>query len=292
MAEHKAGFVNIIGKPNAGKSTLMNYFLGEKISIITPKAQTTRHRIMGILNHEDFQIVYSDTPGIIDPLYQLQKNMMRFVESSLEDADIVLFMVDVRDEPASFNFLDKIKRIDQPLFLLLNKIDLVDKERLEQSRKIWEKEIKAKQIFAISAKQGINTDQLLEKLLENLPEHPAYFPKDEFTDKPERFFVSEIVREKIFKLYKKEIPYACEVVVDEFINESKILHLNVSILVERTSQRIILIGKGGSMLKKVGIEARKDLEAFFGKQVFLQTYVKVEKDWRKNKGKLERLGYI
>ncbi|QNL21609.1 GTPase Era [Hyphobacterium sp. CCMP332] len=291
MSEHKAGFVNIIGKPNAGKSTLMNHFLGEKISIITPKAQTTRHRIMGILNSDDFQIVYSDTPGIIDPAYQLQKNMMKFVESSLEDADIVLFLVDIRDEPKTYNFLHKIKRLEMPVYLLLNKIDLVDSEKLKVQKEIWEKEVEANAYFEISAKQGINTDSLLQKIKNELPEHPPYFPKDEFTDKPERFFVSEIIREKIFKLYKKEIPYSCEVIVDEFINEAKILHLSVSILVERTSQRIIMIGKGGSMLKKVGIESRKDLEAFFGKQVFLQTYVKVEKDWRKNKSKLERLGY-
>lgn len=291
MSEHKAGFVNIIGKPNAGKSTLMNHFLGEKISIITPKAQTTRHRIMGILNSDDFQIVYSDTPGIIDPAYQLQKNMMKFVESSLEDADIVLFLVDIRDEPETYNFLHKIKRLEMPVYLLLNKIDLVDSEKLLEQKEIWKKEVEANAYFEISAKQGINTESLLQKIKDQLPEHPPYFSKDEFTDKPERFFVSEIIREKIFKLYKKEIPYSCEVIVEEFINEAKILHLSVSILVERTSQRIIMIGKGGSMLKKVGIEARKDLEAFFGKQVFLQTYVKVEKDWRKNKSKLERLGY-
>lgn len=269
----------------------MNHFLGEKISIITPKAQTTRHRIMGILNSDDFQIVYSDTPGIIDPAYQLQKNMMKFVQSSLEDADIVLFLVDIRDDPESFNFLDKIKRLEMPVYLLLNKIDLVDGEKKEAQKEIWHKTIKANAYFEISAKQGTNTEQLLAKIKEQLPVHPPYFPKDEFTDKPERFFVTEIVREKIFELYKKEIPYSCEVIVDEFINEAKILHLSVSILVERTSQRIIMIGKGGSMLKKVGIEARKDLEAFFGKQVFLQTYVKVEKDWRKNKSRLEGLGY-
>ncbi len=291
MAEHKAGFVNIIGKPNAGKSTLMNHFLGEKISIITPKAQTTRHRIMGILNSDEFQIVYSDTPGIIDPAYQLQKNMMKFVQSSLEDADIVLFLVDIRDDPESYNFLDKIKRLEMPVYLLLNKIDLIEKEKLEAQKEIWYNSIKAKEYFEISAKQGTNTEKLLTKIIEQLPEHPAYFDKEEFTDKPERFFVSEIIREKIFTLYQKEIPYSCEVIVEEFYNEAKILHLGVSILVERTSQRIIMIGKGGSMLKKVGIEARKDLEAFFGKQVFLKTYVKVEKDWRKNKSKLERLGY-
>jgi GTP-binding protein Era len=218
--------------------------------------------------------------------------MMRFVDSSLEDADILLFMVDCREEPESFDFLDKIRRLDYPVFLILNKIDLVDKERLKQARESWQKALQTNEYFEISAKQNINTDQLLETILKHLPEHEPYFPKDEFTDKPERFFVSEIIREKIFRTYKKEIPYSCEVVVDEFIDEEKILHLNVSILVERTSQRIILIGKGGANLKKVGTEARKDLEAFFGKKVFLQTYVKVEKDWRKNKGKLERLGYL
>lgn len=270
----------------------MNHFLGEKLSIITPKAQTTRHRIMGIINGDDYQIVYSDTPGIIEPKYQLHKNMMRFVESSLEDADILLFMADIRDNPSDYDFLERFKRLNYPVFLILNKLDLLDKEKLEQQEKVWKESVSAKEYFTISAKQGTNTQSLLDKIKNHLPEHPPYFPKDEFTDKQERFFVSEIIREKIFSLYKKEIPYSCEVVVDEFVDEPKILHLNVSIIVERTSQRIILIGKGGSMLKKVGIEARKDLESFFGKKVFLQTYVKVEKDWRKNKGKLERFGYL
>ncbi len=292
MESHKAGFVNIIGKPNAGKSTLMNHFLGEKISIITPKAQTTRHRIMGILNGEDFQIVYSDTPGIIEPKYQLHKNMMRFVESSIEDADILLFIVDVRDDPKDFDFLERFKRLEMPVFLILNKIDLIDDDKLSASRELWKNAVETKEYFEISAKQSTNTDSLFEAIKSYLPEHPAYFPKDEFTDKPERFFVTEIIREKIFNLYQKEIPYSCEVVVDEFINEAKILHISVSILVERTSQRIIMIGKGGSMLKKVGIEARKDLEAFFGKQIMLQTYVKVEKNWRQDKNKLDRLGYL
>jgi GTP-binding protein Era len=292
LEHHKAGFVNIIGKPNAGKSTLMNHFLGEKLSIITPKAQTTRHRIMGILNGDDYQIVYSDTPGIIVPKYQLQKNMMRFVETSLEDADVLLFMVDIRDTPDQYDFLERIGRLDYPVFLILNKIDLVDEEKLKENKAIWHETLKVKEYFEISAKQGSNTPGLLDKIKSYLPEHPAYFPKDEITDKQERFFVTEIVREKIFSLYEKEIPYSCEVVVDEFVDEPRILHLSVSIVVERTSQRIILIGKGGSMLKKVGTAARIDLEAFFGKKVFLQTYVKVEKDWRKNKGKLERFGYI
>jgi GTPase len=292
LESHKAGFVNIIGKPNAGKSTLMNHFLGEKISIITPKAQTTRHRIMGILNGEDFQIVYSDTPGIIEPKYQLHKNMMSFVESSIEDADILLFIVDIRDSPEDFDFLARFERVEMPVFLILNKIDLVDQKKLEEATEIWQSALKHAACFPISAKQSLNTDPLFTAIKENLPEHPAYFSKDEFTDKPERFFVTEIIREKIFNLYQKEIPYSCEVVVDEFINEAKILHLNVSILVERTSQRIIMIGKGGGMLKKVGTEARIDLEAFFGKKVFLQTYVKVEKNWRQNKSKLDRLGYI
>lgn len=292
MENHKAGFVNIVGKPNAGKSTLMNHFIGEKLSIITSKAQTTRHRIMGILNGEDHQIVYSDTPGIIEPKYQLHKNMMRFVETSLEDADILLFIVDIRDDPKDYHFLNKLKDIDSPLFLVLNKTDLIEKSELNPAKEKWEKAVKSKEAFCISAKLGANTDKLYASILKHLPQHPPYFSKDSFTDKQERFFVSEIIREKIFELYEKEIPYSCEVVVDEFIDEQKLLSLHVSILVERTSQRIILIGKGGSMMKKVGMAARKDLESFFGKKVFLKTYVKVEKDWRKSKSKLERLGYL
>ena len=293
--EHKAGFVNIIGRPNAGKSTLMNALLGEKLSIITSKAQTTRHRIMGILNGEDFQIVYSDTPGIVTPAYELHQAMMRFVASAIEDADLLLFIADIfedPDDPALETAIDRLNRSGAPILFLLNKIDLAsDQNRVQRKIDAWKNKIKADEYLAISALLGANIDPILPLILERLPTHPAYFPKDELSDKSERFFAAEIIREKIFMNYKKEVPYSVEVAVTEFKEEEAIIRMRAEIFVERQSQKGIIIGKKGEMLKKVGIEARKDLENFFGKQVYLEQFVKVEPDWRKRSSKLNKFGY-
>lgn len=294
---HKAGFVNIIGRPNVGKSTLMNALVGERLSIITSKAQTTRHRIMGILNGEDFQIVYSDTPGIIEPKYALQKNMMSFVETSLEDADILLFMTEVGMEVQKVveeqlpHWFEKIKNSPVPVFLVINKIDLSNPEALSEKVEAWRAYFPPERIIPVSALERFNVDNLLKLLVEALPTSPPYFPKDELTNKSERFFAAEIIREKIFLNYAKEIPYACEVVIESFKEEEKIIRVRAEILVERDTQKSIVIGKQGQKLKTVGIEARKDLEAFFGKQIFLEQYVKVEPKWRRSKDKLRRLGY-
>ncbi len=290
---HKAGFVNIIGKPNVGKSTLMNAMIGEKLSIITSKAQTTRHRIMGIMSGEDFQIVYSDTPGIINPGYELHKRMMDFVNTSVDDADVILFVTDIYEKYDEEEVIRKLRQTDTPIFLIINKIDIAKQEDVLEKIDYWKEKLeKVAEIFAISALEKFNIEPLFDKLLEYLPEHQAYFPKDELTDRPERFFVSEIVREKIFLNYKREVPYSCEVVVQEFKEEETIIRIMVDILVERKTQKSILIGKGGEKLKKVGTEARLDLEKFFGKKVFLAQYVKVEPDWRHKKNKLEALGYV
>lgn len=288
---HKAGFVNILGKPNVGKSTLMNRVVGERLSIITSKAQTTRHRIMGILNGDNFQIVYSDTPGIIQPQYALHKSMMRFVNSSLEDADIVLFVTDIFEKYDEEDVLRKLKKIKIPIFVLINKIDLAKEDQVKEKIQSWESYFPAENIIPISALQNYNVDKVFDKILEHLPQHPPYYHKDELTDRPERFFASEIIREKIFLQYKKEIPYACEVIITEFKEKEEILVIRAEILVERKSQRGIIIGKGGESLKKVGIEARKDLEAFFEKKVFLEQFVKIEENWRKKDDKLKRFGY-
>ena len=287
---HRAGFVSIIGKPNVGKSTLMNQMVGEKLSIITSKAQTTRHRIMGILSGEDFQIIYSDTPGIIKPEYELHQSMMTFVNTSLEDADVVLLVTDLF-EKYDEELINKIKRIEVPIILIVNKIDLNKGTQLNDKIEYWKEYIETDKIISISALEGTNIDQIFEAIIQNLPEHPAYFPKDELTDKPERFFGAEIIREKIFKNYKKEVPYSCEVVISEFKEDEKIIRIRAEIYVERKSQRGIIIGKGGESIKKVGIESRKDMESFFGKQVFLETHVKVEQDWRRKERKLKGFGY-
>ncbi len=289
---HKAGFVNIIGKPNVGKSTLMNRIMGEKFSIITPKAQTTRHRIMGIINGEDYQIVYSDTPGIITPQYELHKSMMRWVSNSLEDADIVLWVSEIGEKHVDEELRERLRNLEVPIFLLLNKIDQANEDRLRDKKAMWLEHFSDEQIFPISALEGTHTDTVLEAIREHLPEHPPYFPKDEWTDKPARFFASEIVREKIFTNYKQEIPYSSEVVISEFKEKEEIIVIRAEIMVERKSQKGILIGKGGEALKKVGVEARKDLEAFFGQKVFLETHVKVEPDWRQQERKLRRFGYM
>lgn len=288
---HKAGFVSIVGKPNVGKSTLMNKLVGENLSIITAKAQTTRHRIMGILSGEDFQIVYSDTPGLLEPKYELHKSMMNYVKVSLEDADVVLLVVELGekyDEVA----LQRIGNVKAPIILVINKIDRAKGSQLEDKIEYWKKTFQAKTIIPVSALNGTNVDLLLKSIIELLPVHPAFYPKDDLTDKSERFFASEIIREKIFLNYEQEIPYSSEVGIESFKEEDKIIKVRAIIYVERDSQKGILIGKGGASLKKVGIEARKDLEAFFGKQVFLETHVKVADNWRKQKQRLKQFGYL
>ena len=290
--KHKAGFVSIIGKPNVGKSTLMNQLVGERLSIITTKAQTTRHRIMGIISGDNFQVVYSDTPGMIKPAYELQSNMMRFVNTSIEDADVVLLVSDLYDTHDEVT-LQKIRKITQPIILIINKIDLDKNGQTEEKIEYWKSSLPSApiEIIPVSALEGIGIDHVFQTILDNLPEHPPYFDKDTLTDKPERFFVSEIIREKIFINYKKEVPYSTEVVVTEFHEDEDIIRIRAEIYVERKSQKGIIIGKGGKSLKKVGIESRKDLEAFFGKHIHLETFVKVADDWRKKSLALKRFGY-
>ena len=290
---HKAGFVNIVGNPNVGKSTLMNALVGERISIITSKAQTTRHRIMGIVNGEDFQIVYSDTPGVLKPNYKLQESMLGFSQSALTDADVLLYVTDVLDsaEKNAF-FLDKIKKMDHVnTILIINKIDLIDQKRLEELVDFWHKELPNAEIFPISAAEKFGIEQLFEKIKSLLPDSPPFFDKDALTDRPERFFVNEIIREKILLNYDKEIPYAVEVMVEEFKEDENLIRISAVVFCERDSQKGIIIGKQGAALRKVGTEARKDIEAFFEKKVFLQLYVKVEKDWRNRERKLRNFGY-
>lgn len=288
--KHKAGFVSIIGKPNVGKSTLMNQMVGEKLSIITSKAQTTRHRIMGVISGTDFQIVYSDTPGIIKPQYELHQSMMKFVNYSLEDADVVLVVTDIY-EKYDEELANSLKRINVPMIFVLNKIDQAKGTQAEDKMNYWREHVKADEYINVSALEGLNIDELFKAIVNQLPEHPAYFPKDQLTDKPERFFVDEIIREKIFKKYKKEVPYSTQVVTTEFKEDDEIIRIRAEIYVERKSQKGIIIGKGGESIKQVGIEARKDLEAFFGKQVHLVTFVKVAEDWRKKDISLKRFGY-
>jgi GTPase len=292
---HKAGFVSIIGKPNVGKSTLMNQLVGEKLSIITSKAQTTRHRIMGIVNgtHDgtDFQMVYSDTPGIIKPQYELHKSMMRFVHGSLEDADIILFVTDIFEQFDEDDVIQKLQHVKTPILLIINKIDLATNEQIQEKISYWNEHFKTAEILIISALNNINVNKLFSRIIALLPVHPPYFPKDELTDKPERFFAAEIVREKIFKNYKKEVPYSCEVVVSEFKEKDDIIVIRVEIFVERTSQRAILLGHEGERIKKVGTEARIEMEKFFDKKIFLEQYIRVEPDWRNKANKLSQFGY-
>ena len=288
---HRSGFVSIIGKPNVGKSTLMNQLVGEKLSIITSKAQTTRHRIMGILNGEDFQIVYSDTPGILNPQYELHKSMMKFVSTSLEDADLILFVTDLYERFNDEPFINAISKSDVPVILVVNKIDLAKENQVEEVKQHWLEYIKPVKTISISALTGDHVLELFNAVLEFMPEHPPFYPKDELTDKPERFFVSEIVREKIFNNYKKEIPYSCEIRVEEFKEDTDIIRIRVIIYVERATQRGILLGHKGERIKKVGTEARLDMEKFFGKKIFLEQHISVESDWRKNTQKLNRFGY-
>ena len=290
---HKAGFVNIVGNPNVGKSTLMNALVGERISIITSKAQTTRHRIMGIVNAEDFQIVYSDTPRVLKPNYELQESMLNFSESALTDADILLYVTDVLDsiEKNAF-FMEKVKAMkDVKTILIINKIDLIDQPKLEELVDFWHKELPHAEIFPVSAIEKFNIEPLFKHIKDLLPESPAFFDKDALTDRPERFFVNEIIREKILLNYDKEVPYAVEVAVESFKEDDNIIRISAVIFCERESQKGILIGKGGAALRKVGTEARHDIEKFFNKKVFLQLYVKVEKDWRNRERKLRNFGY-
>ena len=290
--EHKAGFVNIIGNPNVGKSTLMNAFIGEKLSIITSKAQTTRHRILGIVNGDDFQIVLSDTPGIIKPAYEMQESMMQFVKSAFEDADVLIYMVEIGEkELKDESFFNKIIHTKIPVLLLLNKIDKSNQEQLEEQVALWQEKVPNAEIFAISALEKFNVKEVFERILELLPVSPPYYPKDMLTDKPERFFVNEAIREKILVNYDKEIPYAVEVETEEFNEEDHIIRIRSIIMVERDTQKGIIIGHKGGALKRVGIQAREDLEKFFGKQIHLELFVKVSKDWRSNAFQLRRLGY-
>lgn len=295
MMAHRAGFVNIVGNPNVGKSTLMNALVGERLSIITSKAQTTRHRIMGIVNGEDFQIVYSDTPGVLKPNYKLQEQMLEFSRSALVDADVLLYVTDVQDSPEkNADFLDKVKRMaaaNTRVFLIINKIDLTTQETLDNLVEYWHKQLPEAQIFPISAQEKFGVDQLFEAIKAALPECPPFFDKEQLTDKPSRFFVDEIIREKILLNYDKEIPYSVEVEVESFKEEENIIRISAIIYVERDSQKGIIIGKAGSALKRVGSQARRDIEAFFGKQVFLQLFVKVDKDWRSSQSRLRHYGY-
>lgn len=289
---HKAGFVNIIGNPNVGKSTLMNAFVGERLSIITSKAQTTRHRILGIVNGEDFQVVLSDTPGIIKPAYEMQKSMMDFVKSAFEDADVLIYMVEIGEkELKDEDFFNKIIHSKIPVLLLLNKIDKSNQEQLEEQIDLWKTKVPNAEIFPISALENFNVNEVFDRILQLLPESPPYYPKDALTDKPERFFVNETIREKILLNYDKEIPYAVEIETEEFLEDDKIIRIRSVIMVERDTQKGIIIGHKGSALKKVGMQAREDLEQFFGKQIHIELYVKVNKDWRSNAYQLRRFGY-
>lgn len=289
---HKAGFVNIVGKPNAGKSTLLNRLMGEKLAIVTQKAQTTRHRIFGIYNEDDVQIVFSDTPGVLNPKYELQERMMDFVKDSLQDADVFLFIVDISDkaEPSQF-LIEKLNKIPVPVLILINKIDLSNQENLEKAMEFWHAQIPKAEILPISATEGFNTDVILPKLISLMPENPPYYDKDQFTDKPERFFVNETIREKILLNYEKEIPYSVEVVTEQFKEQESVILIESIIYVERESQKGILIGHKGEAIKKVGTEAREDLEKFFAKKIHLNIFVKVKKDWRKNERDLKNFGY-
>ncbi len=287
----KSGFVSIIGKPNVGKSTLMNAMVGEKLSIITSKAQTTRHRIMGMLNSDDFQIIYSDTPGILEPEYELHKSMMKFVNESLEDADLILFVVDLMDKYENEQIIDVLNEIETPVILVINKSDLNEGSRLKDKTDYWDLIMPDKEIIAVSALNSENIDVLLKQIMNHIPVHPAYFPEDTLTDKPEKFFAAEIIREKIFENYKQEVPYSTEVEIESFKEEDHIIRMRAEIFVERKTQKGIIIGKGGESIKKMGTEARIAMESFFGKKVFLETFVKVEENWRKSERHLRRFGY-
>lgn len=291
--KHKAGFVNIIGNPNAGKSTLMNALLGEKLSIVTPKAQTTRHRIMGILNGADYQIVYSDTPGVLDPKYKLHEGMMKSVGTALTDADLILLVIDSADKKGLHEAtLEKVRKSNIPVFIILNKYDLVGNEGVNEAFEYWSQSMPEAKIFPVSALEKIHTRELLERIIKILPESPPYFPKDDISDRTMRFFCSEIMREKIFMNYDREIPYSCEVMIEEYREEPEIVHISAVILAERESQKRIIIGHQGSALKRTATQARKEMESFVGKKVMLKTFVKVDENWRNDERKLRNFGYL
>ena len=289
---HRSGFINIIGNPNVGKSTLMNNLVGEKLSIITSKAQTTRHRILGIVNGDNFQLIFSDTPGIIKPSYELQDSMMDFVKSALEDADVLLYMVEIGEKSIKDSEVhDKIQSAKIPTIILLNKIDLSNQEDIENQIKVWSNKYPKTEIYPVSALNNFNTEKVINRIIELIPESPPYFPKDQLTDKPERFFVNEKLREKILLYYNKEIPYSVEVQTEEFKEEESIIRIRSLILVERESQKGIIIGHNGVALKKIGSKARIELEKFFGKKIFIELHVKVSKNWRSNSNVLRKFGY-
>ncbi len=290
--KHRAGFVNIIGLPNAGKSTLMNALIGQKLSIVTAKAQTTRHRIMGILNGDDYQIVYSDTPGVLDPKYKLHEGMMKAVGSALSDADLILMVIDSSDRtPFHASTLEKIKKMDVPIFIVLNKLDLIGNESADALFQFWSQEMPGAKIYPVSALTNLYTKELLAKIIECLPPSPPFFPKDELSDRTLRFFCSEILREKLLKYYNKEIPYSCEVQIESFKEEDHVTKIRAIILTERESQKAIIIGHQGSAIKRMATSARKEMEAFLDKKVFLETFIKVDPDWRNNVNRLKTLGY-
>lgn len=289
---HKAGFVNIVGNPNVGKSTLTNLFVGDRISIATFKAQTTRHRILGILSTDDYQIVFSDTPGVLKPNYKLQEAMLAFSLSALEDADVLVYVTDtIEDSSKNSDFLEKVSKLNVPVLLLINKIDLSNQKDLDSLVETWHERLPNAEIYPVSAKAKFNTDNVLKRIVELLPESPNYFDKDQLTDKSSRFIVAEILREKILLYYDKEIPYSVEVSVNEFHEEEKVIRIGATIYVERESQKGIIIGHKGVAIRKVGMEARRDIERFFEKKVFLQTYVKVDSDWRNSDRELKLFGY-
>lgn len=289
---HKSGFVNIVGSPNVGKSTLMNQLVGEKLSIVTSKAQTTRHRILGIVNDEDYQIVFSDTPGVVNAAYKLHEAMMEYVNASLKDADVLLFITDTFESEMNHKeTLDKIKKLKIPVLCLINKIDLSNQEKLTERVEYWQEQLPTALIYPISALHKFNIDQVWNKILKLIPESPPYYDKEEISDRPMRFFISEIIREKIFLHCQKEIPYSCQVEIDEYKEEEAIVRIRALIIVERDSQRGIIIGRGGEMLKRIGREARIEMEKFIGQKVYLENYVKVDKDWRSTEAKLKKYGY-
>lgn len=289
---HKSGFVNIIGSPNVGKSTLMNQLVGEKLSIVTSKAQTTRHRILGIVNDENYQIVFSDTPGVVNAAYKLHEQMMGYVNTSIQDADVLLFITDMHENEMNHKeTLERIAKLQIPVLCLINKVDLGDQQKVIERVEYWQNKLPNAIIFPISALHKFNVDAVWEKILELVPESPAYFDKESISDRPMRFFVSEIIREKIFLHCQKEVPYSCQVEIEEYIEEANITRIRALIIVERDSQKGIIIGKGGIMLKRIGREARIEIEKFIEKKVFLETFVKVDKDWRGSEQKLKKYGY-
>ena len=290
--KHKSGFVNIIGNPNVGKSTLMNSLIGQDLSIISSKAQTTRHRIKGILSNENYQIVFSDTPGVIKPAYKLQESMMQYVKSAFQDADVIMYVVEIGEKGLKDNdIFEKIQQLKIPLIILLNKIDLVSQEKVLEEIENWTSKFSTAKVLPISALNGFNINEVIELILEVLPESPAYYSKDDVTDKSERFFIEEIIREKILKHYKKEVPYSVEISVEEFFEEEEIIKIRAIIYVLRESQKGIIIGHNGLGLKRIGTESRKDIEKMLGKKVFLKTPIKVKKDWRDNSNQLKKFGY-